>query len=146
MKAVSIDERRIAARIALVDEHVQAEMDVDLDRTMATLNEAPDFKINDNEFSGRDSVRAFYADLYTGFPDLHVEITQRYVSDDAIIVEVTFSGTHKNQYSGIPATGRRVQFPLCTIFPFDENDRLAGERVYFDNELLLRQLGVLPAK
>ena len=146
MKAVSIDERRIAARIALVDEHVQAEMDVDLDRTMATLNEAPDFKINDNEFSGRDSVRAFYADLYTGFPDLHIEITQRYVSDDAIIVEATFSGTHENQYSGIPATGRRVQFPLCTIFPFDENDRLAGERVYFDNELVLRQLGVLPAK
>jgi hypothetical protein len=40
MKAVTIDERRIAARIALVDEHNQAEMDVDLDRTLATLNEA----------------------------------------------------------------------------------------------------------
>jgi steroid delta-isomerase-like uncharacterized protein len=146
MKAVTIDERRIAARIALVDEHSQAEMDCDLDRTLATLNEAPDYKMINDEFSGRESVRAFYADLYTGFPDLQLEITRRYVSDEAIIVEVTFSGTHKNQWSGIPATGRRVQFPLCAILPFDENDRLAGERAYFDSALILRQLGALPTQ
>jgi hypothetical protein len=88
MKAVNIDERRIATRMALVDEHAQAEMDLDLDRTLATLNEAPDYKINDNEFSGRESVRAFYAD----FPDLQIEIKRRYVSDEAIILEATFSG------------------------------------------------------
>ena len=144
MKAVTIDEDRIAARMKLVEEHCQAEMDLDLDRTLATLNDAPDFKINNGEFSGRESVRAFYADLFTGFPDLHLEITRRYVSDEAIIVEATFSGTHKNLFNGIPATGRRVQFPHCTIFPFDENDRITGERVYFDNALVLRQLGVLP--
>jgi steroid delta-isomerase-like uncharacterized protein len=146
MKAVIIDERRIAARLALVDEHAQAEMDLDLDRTLATLNEAPDYKMNNDEFGGRESVRAFYADLYTGFPDLDLEITRRYVSDEAIIVEVTFSGTHKGQWNGIPATGLRVQFPLCAIFPFDENDRLTGERAYFDSALILRQLGALPAQ
>jgi steroid delta-isomerase-like uncharacterized protein len=144
MKAVTVDEGRIAARMKLIDEHIQAEMDLDLDRTLATLNDTPDYKINNDEFSGRESVRAFYADLFTGFPDLHFEITRSYVSDDAIILEATFSGTHKNLFNGIPATGRRVQFPFCTIFPFDENDRLAGERAYFDNALVLRQLGVLP--
>jgi steroid delta-isomerase-like uncharacterized protein len=142
MKAVNIDERRIATRMALVDEHAQAEMDLDLDRTLATLNEAPDYKINDNEFSGRESVRAFYAD----FPDLQIEIKRRYVSDEAIILEATFSGSHKDLWNGIPATGRRVQFPFCAIFPFDENDRLTGERAYFDSALVLRQLGVLPAQ
>jgi steroid delta-isomerase-like uncharacterized protein len=144
MKAVTVDEGRIAARMKLIDEHIQAEMDLDLDRTLATLNDTPDYKINNDEFSGRESVRAFYADLFTGFPDLHFEITRSYVSDDAIILEATFSGTHKNLFNGIPATGRRVQFPFCTIFSFDENDRLAGERAYFDNALVLRQLGVLP--
>jgi hypothetical protein len=69
MKAVTIDGRRIAARMKLVEEHNQAEMDLDLDRTLATLNDAPDYKTNNNEFSGRDSVRAFYADLFTGFHD-----------------------------------------------------------------------------
>ena len=146
MKAVTIDEDRIAARMKLIEEHCQAEMDLDLDRTLATLNDAPDFKINNDEFSGRESVRAFYADLFTGFPDLHIEITRHYVSDEVIIVEATLSGTHKNLFNGIPATGRRIQFPLCVIFPFDENDRITGERAYFDNALVLRQLGVLPAQ
>jgi steroid delta-isomerase-like uncharacterized protein len=144
MKAVTIDEGRIAARIKLIDEHNEAEMALDLDRTLATLNEAPDYKINNDEFSGRESVRAFYADLFTGFPDLKLEITRRYVSDDAITIEVTLTGTHKNQWNGVPATGRRVQLPVCVIFPFDENDRLTGERAYFDGALILRQLGVLP--
>jgi hypothetical protein len=41
MRTVTIDESRIAARMRLIDEHLQAEMDLDLDRTMATLNDAP---------------------------------------------------------------------------------------------------------
>jgi steroid delta-isomerase-like uncharacterized protein len=146
MKAVTIEEDRVAARMKLVEEHRQAEVDHDLDRTLATLNDAPDFKINNDEFSGRESVHAFYADLFMGFPDLHLEITGRYVSDEAIILEMTLSGTHKNLFNGIPATGRRVQVPLCVIFPFDDNDRITGERVYFDNALVLRQLGTLPSQ
>jgi steroid delta-isomerase-like uncharacterized protein len=146
MKAVTIDEARIAARIKLIDEHNEAEMALDLDRTLATLSEAPDYKINNDEFSGREKIRAFYADFFTGFPDLKVEITRRYVSDDAIIIEVTVSGTHKGPWSGIPATGRWAQVPICIIFPFDDNDRITGERVYFDSAHLLRQLGVLPAQ
>jgi steroid delta-isomerase-like uncharacterized protein len=146
MKAVTIYEDRIVARIKLIDEHVEAEMDLDLDRTLATLNDAPDYKINNEEFSGRERVRAFYANIFTGFPDLKLDITRRYVSDDAITVEATLSGTHKGLWNGIPATGRQIQFPFCTIFLFDENDRLTGERTYFDSALLLRQLGLLPTQ
>jgi steroid delta-isomerase-like uncharacterized protein len=146
MKAVTIDEGRVAARIKVVDEHLRAENAHDLDATMATLNETPQFKLNNDEFGGQDSVRAFYASLFTAFPDLHFEVTRRYVSDEAIIVEATLSGTHKNEWSGIAATGRRVQLPFTGIFLFDENDRLAGERVYCDNALVLRQFGVLPAQ
>jgi hypothetical protein len=97
MSTTTIDERRIAARMKLIEEHLQAEMDLDLDRTMATLNEAPEYKINNDEFSGRESARAFYADLFTAFPDIHFEVTRRYVSDEAIILEETVSGTHKNR-------------------------------------------------
>jgi steroid delta-isomerase-like uncharacterized protein len=146
MKAVTIDEGRVAARIKIMDEHFRAENAHELDATMATLNETPQFKLNNDEFGGQDSVRAFYASLFTAFPDLHFEVTRRYVSDEAIIVEATLSGTHQNEWSGIAATGRRVQLPFTGIFLFDENDRLAGERVYCDNALVLRQFGVLPAQ
>jgi hypothetical protein len=35
-----------------------------------------------------------------------------------------------------------VQFPLCGIYTFDDEDRLAGEKIYYDRATVLRQLGV----
>src|ERR1700758_4597464 len=81
---------------------------------------------------------------FRGFPDFHIDLMQRHVSDEAIILEIIISGTHMNEWSGIPASGRRAQFPCCCVYPFDDNDRIRGERVYFDFALLRRQLEVLP--
>ena len=44
--------------------------------------------------------------------------------------------------AGLPATGRRVEISLCGIYTFDDQDRLAGERIYYDRATVLRQLGV----
>jgi hypothetical protein len=35
-----------------------------------------------------------------------------------------------------------VEIPLCGIYTFDNDDRLAGERIYYDRASVLRQLGV----
>jgi hypothetical protein len=35
-----------------------------------------------------------------------------------------------------------VECPLCGIYTFDSNNRLAGERIYYDRGTVLRQLGV----
>ena len=71
MKTATIDQRRLAARINLVDEHMRAENEHDVDRTMATLTESPDYKFNDEEFGGHESVREFYSDVFQCFPDMH---------------------------------------------------------------------------
>lgn len=63
-------------------------------------------------------------------PDLEIEVQRRYVTDDAIVVEV------------IPATGRRIEFPLCGVYTFDTDDLLAGEKIYYDRGTVLRQLGI----
>src|SRR5881409_3685105 len=43
---------------------------------------------------------------------------------------------------GLPATGRRMEFPLCGVYAFDADDRLAGERIYYDRGVVLGQLGL----
>jgi hypothetical protein len=45
-------------------------------------------------------------------------------------------------WRGLPPTGRPLRFPLCGIFTFDGEDRLAGEKIYYDRATVLRQLGV----
>jgi len=132
--------------IALVDDHVRIENEHNLDALMGTLNDTPTFKLNNDEIGGHENVRAFYAELFQGFPDFHIDVARRHVSDEAIITEVIISGTHTNQWRGISASGRRIEVPVCVIFPFDDNDQITGERAYYDSALWLRQLGVLPSQ
>ncbi len=70
--------------------------------------------------------------LMHALPDLQIEVQRRHVTDDAILVEVMIRGTHLGEWRSLPATGRRVEFPLCGVYTFDADDRLAGERIYYD--------------
>jgi SnoaL-like polyketide cyclase len=75
-------------------------------------------------------------------PNLRIEVKQRHVGEDAIVLETIVSGRHRGAWRGLPPTGRPVEFALCGVFTFDAADRLAGERVYYDRATVLRQLGV----
>ena len=91
---------------------------------------------------GDAEVRSFYEQLMKALPDLEIVVQRRHVADDAIVVEVMIRGTHLGGWRGLPATGRRVEFPLCGVYTFDADDRLAGEKIYYDRGTVLRQLGV----
>ena len=67
---------------------------------------------------------------------------RRHVTDDAIILEVIIRGPQLGAWRGLPATGRRVELPLCGIYTFDADNHLAGEKIYYDRGTVLRQLGV----
>jgi steroid delta-isomerase-like uncharacterized protein len=75
-------------------------------------------------------------------PDIQIDVQRRHLAEDAILVEVVIRGTHLGGWRGLPATGRRVEFPLCGVYTFEADDRLAGERIYYDRGAVLRQLGV----
>jgi hypothetical protein len=75
-------------------------------------------------------------------PDLEIEVQSRHVTEDAILLEVMIRGTHLGGWRGLPATARRIEFPLWAVYTFDTDDRLAGEKIYYDRGTVLRQLGV----
>ena len=55
-------------------------------------------------------------------PDLEIAVEHRHVAQDAIVVEVVIRGSHLGGWRGLPATGRRVEFPLCGMYTFDGDD------------------------
>jgi len=139
-----IDPERLQRRIAIVDEHIRCENQHDLDAVMATFGN--DARYDDEPWedhrTGRDGVRTYYGELLHALPDLKIQVNGRHVAADSVIVEVTISGTHLGPWRGLPATGRKVEFPLCGIFEFDADDRLAAERIYYDRGAVLGQLGL----
>ncbi len=140
----SVDGDRMAARLKLVDEHVRLENRHDLDGIMGTFGATAryDDEPASLQYVGRDGVRKFYEGLLRALPGLQIEVVNKYASTDAVVLEVTIRGRHLGTWRGLPATGAQIELPLCGIYTFDDDDRLAGERIYYDRATLLRQLGV----
>ena len=140
-----VDPARLKARLAIVEEHVKCENRHDLAGLMATFG--AEARYDDEPWQdhrlGLEAVRSYYTELLASLPDLAIDIRHRHIASDAIVLEVTIRGTHLGVWrGGLPATGRRVEFPLCGIFTFDAHDRLAGERIYYDRGTVMRQLGL----
>jgi steroid delta-isomerase-like uncharacterized protein len=92
-------------------------------------------------FDGADRLGDLMHENVTAFPDFRFDVAAMHHADEAIIVEGTFRGTHLGTWRGLPATGRRIAFPMLIVFPF-EGERMLGERLFFDLQTALRQLGV----
>jgi steroid delta-isomerase-like uncharacterized protein len=144
MATTAIPRDRRSARLAIVEQHIQFENDHDLRSVLDTFGESARYQDEawKLEYPGREGVRAYYEQLMTALPDLRIEVKHLHVTDDAVLVEVVIRGTHLGSWRGLPTTGRRVEVPLCGLYTFDESDRLAGERIYYDRATVLRQLGV----
>ena len=136
-------DRQRATRIRAVHEHFRIENVHDLDAVMDTFGHTCSFLANNELHEGREAVRAFYAEFFSGFPDLRFDIKTLHVGEEAIPVEMVLSGTHTGTWFGIPPTGCHFEMLACAVFIFDEHDKIAGERGYFDSALMLRQLGLL---
>ena len=133
-----------SARIAIVEEHIRLENDHNLEGVLLTFGDSARYDDEpwDKHYQGRNGVRAFYEQLMKALPDLEIDVQRRHVTEDTILVEVLIRGTHLGAWRGLPATGRTVEFPLCGVYTFDADDKLAGEKIYYDRGTVLRQLGV----
>jgi steroid delta-isomerase-like uncharacterized protein len=132
------------ARIEMVEQHIRSENAHDLAAVLDTFGSTPryDDEPNGEHHVGLEGVHRYYEDLLHALPDLHIEVKQRHIADDTVVLEVEITGTHDGAWRGLPATGRRVRFPLCAIYTFDGN-KIAGERIYYDRATVLQQVGVL---
>jgi len=131
-----------ARRIEIVNEHVAAEARGDWAGALATFAR-PRYEIlaTDETHDGSEAVARFYAESARAFPDLSFEMRAQHVAGDAVVAEVVFTGTQRGPWRGLPPTGRRVRYPMCNVFVF-EQDRLVCERMYFDLGTPMRQLGI----
>ena len=83
----------------------------------------------------------FYKGMFEGFPDIEIDVTNRFVTDEAIILEVVLRGTHNGTWAGIPPSGRRMEVPGCAVYTFDGEEKIEEERAYFDVNVILKQIG-----
>jgi steroid delta-isomerase-like uncharacterized protein len=137
-----VDGELRARREALVREHADAENRHDFDLALETFHHPRYELVPIGEvIDGEAAVAEYYRETRDAFPDQRNEVLALHHADDAVIMELDLTGTHLGNFRGLPPTGRSFRCRMAAIFLF-EDDRLVCERVYFDQNTILRQLGI----
>jgi carboxymethylenebutenolidase len=97
---------------------------------------------------GKDQLRAFYRDTFIpSWPDdLQMKVVNRVVGTDQLVEELRLRFTHSKQMDWflpqVPPTNQVVDSDLVVVVQF-RGDKLACERIYWDQATVLRQVGLL---
>ncbi len=93
---------------------------------------------------GREGLKAVLMQMKSAFPDIHWVIQEMVAEGDKVVTRFTWSGTHRDTFLGIPATGKPVEVKGVVIDRL-EAGKMADSRILMDTLGLMQQLGVLPA-
>jgi len=136
---------------ALWNEHIAGEfVTKDTEATLATMVE--DAYVNHMPVNtggrGKAELRSFYRDVFIpSWPDdLEMTPVSRTIGPGRVVDEMHLSFTHDRPMEwflpGVAPTGRKVAIDLVAIVEF-RGDKLACERIYWDQATVLRQVGLL---
>jgi predicted ester cyclase len=93
--------------------------------------------------SGLTGLKDHYSALLNGFPDMRVEIDDIIADGEKVAHRFQFSGTHKADYMGIRATGKRISASGVHIQLFQQGKCIEVWQV-FDALRFMSQIGAIP--
>lgn len=143
------DEQRIT--MELFGKHMQAELDGDLDLTMATMSERPHLHNVPTMIGGigQDGVRQFYKRHLVGKffpPDVSFERVSITIDDRQLVEELVISFTHTVEIEWmlprVEPTGKRVSVGFVVVVGVKDG-KVTHEHIYWDQASVLVQIGLL---
>ena len=137
--------------VDLFEKHMGAELEGDLDTTMATMSDEPHLNHVPTMAGGvgRSGVHAFYRDHLVGKffpPDVEMIPVSRTVGQDQIVEEIVISFTHTTVIDwllpGVAPTGKRVEMAVAVIVGV-QGGKISHEHIYWDQAGVLVQVGLI---
>jgi steroid delta-isomerase-like uncharacterized protein len=132
----------------LVDRFVQAWTAEDLDRLVACYDERAEVSSPLlHTQRGIEAIERAHQDLFLSFSDVVTEVHDIIidVEQQRAVVVLTTTTTHKSDFHGFPASGRRVSMPTAFVFHLKDGKIIAERRLY-DFGGFLMQLGILKTR
>lgn len=94
--------------------------------------------------TGREGLQRWLAGWFAAFPDLHWTNEEQIVVEEKVVTRFFWTGTHQQEFMGIPATNKSVKVNGVVI------DRvldglMVDSRMLMNALSMLQQLGAIPA-
>jgi steroid delta-isomerase-like uncharacterized protein len=93
---------------------------------------------------GREGLKEVIAMMRAAFPDIHWVIEETVEQGEKVVSRFTWTGTHRGEFLGIPATGKSVSVKGVVIDRVVDG-KMTDSRILMDTLGMLQQLGVVPA-
>jgi steroid delta-isomerase-like uncharacterized protein len=102
------------------------------------------FALPEARLAGRDAIAQGVGAIIHAVPDAGLEVRSQSIGQDGrVTVEWTFTGTHQNDFPGMPASGAHMLLPGISVFTLTGDELISEERVYWDMATLMAAAGVL---
>jgi steroid delta-isomerase-like uncharacterized protein len=93
--------------------------------------------------TGRQGAKDFIGQVLQAFPDLNVEIENQVAEGDTVAAVARMTGTHRADFAGIPATGRKVSVEMMDTTRVRDG-KFCDHWGLVDTGTLMAQLGAVP--
>jgi predicted ester cyclase len=113
--------------------HSIAEENRDLPGLISTLTDDCVYELmqTGHRWEGHEGAARFYGGLLGAFPDIDFQLSDIVIGPQGVCEEADVTGTHEDEWLGIPPSGQRLEWKVAIFFPWDTERRLfRGERVY----------------
>jgi steroid delta-isomerase-like uncharacterized protein len=93
---------------------------------------------------GKGELRNFYHLVFSAFPDCKVELHTHFVAGNHAAAEWLFSGTHKGDFPGLPASNKHTSVRVASVFEL-QGSQFRRCSDYWDMATILKQIGAMPS-
>ena len=84
---------------------------------------------------------ALFSQMIAAFPDFAVDVEQMVADEEKVAFAYTITGTHRGEFFGVPATGRRVRARGLQISRFNADAKMVERWGSSDQLGILQQIG-----
>ncbi len=91
----------------------------------------------------KESWKAYIQVFFTGFPDIRQDIEDMIATDNRLVLQLMYHGTHTGDFQGIPPTGKSISIRAIGVNRI-ENGFIVENTVVLDMLSVMQQIGVIP--
>ena len=95
--------------------------------------------------SGLEGLKDVLRGMRSAFPDLHFSVEEQIAEGDKVLTRFEWTGTHRSDFLGVPATGRSVKV-WGTVLDRLQDGRIKDTRIIMDVFGLMMQLAAFTPK
>jgi steroid delta-isomerase-like uncharacterized protein len=93
---------------------------------------------------GREASKLLFTMLRSAFPDFKATIQQLISEGDKVVMYMTWTGTQKGEFMGVPPTGKSISINVIDIVRIADGQVVEHWGI-MDQMAMMQQLGVIPA-